>query len=92
MKSPTTLLIILIVLFSLVVSALSAQTQEVCAEGDCSPEILSVQLDFPLNVDTTYLPDQKRTEQYKAAYLKVKQIKNDQEQSPEWKIRYETNQ
>jgi uncharacterized coiled-coil DUF342 family protein len=68
------------------------QAQDVCQEGDCSKDFLSIQLDGPLNVNPADLPNQKRTDQYKNAYLKVKQLKNDHELKPGRKNRYNTNQ
>lgn len=77
-----------ILCFSL--SFLQAQTQNtpaVCQEGDCSPSLLSIELDGPLKAS----PSAKRTTQFQAAYLRVKEIKKGHAQDPSWTNRYLTN-
>lgn len=58
------------------------QAQNPCKEGDCPPEVLSIQLDVPLKADPAQLAT--RTEQFKAAYLKVKNLKEAQAKTPGW--------
>lgn len=65
-----------------------AQTQDVCQNGGCSSTVLSIPLDGPLQAN----PTAQRTEQFKAAYLQVKRIKNNQSQDPSWNSRYEGNE
>ncbi len=77
-------------LFYLMVSfALSAQTNPVCEDNDCSPDIFSVQLEAPMA--PAKAGDVQRTQQFKGAYQKVKQIKSQMQQDPTWKTRYQSN-
>ncbi|MBK8493055.1 MAG: hypothetical protein IPL49_19760 [Saprospirales bacterium] len=77
-----------ILFFALAASGLHAQSNPVCEEGDCPADIFSVQLDESLQGQIT----PKRTEQFKTAYLQVKEIKTTFAQhDPTWESRYNAN-
>lgn len=71
---------------------LLAQTNDVCRDGDCDPALQSVQLADPLQSDITAGSNNQRTEQYKAAYLQVKQIKTNHAADSDWSQRYNDNE
>lgn len=62
--------------------------EDICKDGDCSPEIFSIQLSGPL----TAAPSSQRTEQFKTAYKRFKQIKEGYLQKPGWKDKYDAFQ
>jgi len=86
-----TISIVLILLFSSIL-LLKAQTPNttICEDGDCSPEVFTIQLDAPLTPATT--EDKKRTEQFKTAYFLVKQLKSNYSQKPGWDNKYQNFQ
>lgn len=81
-------LLITIFLSVLTVTLLQAQTDDVCEDNGCSPDIFSVRLDQPLQGAVT----PQRTAQFKTAYLQVKQIKSTLSQDPAWESQYNANQ
>ena len=60
----------------------------VCADGDCSTQFLDIKLEETLQTSTL---DSRRTDQFKAAYFRVKQLKQGHEVDGGWKYKYRTN-
>ena len=77
-----------ILFLTLATTTLQAQTDPVCEDGECPAAVLSIRLDAPLQGPIT----PERTEQFKTAYLRVKEIKNGLRQDPDWESDYIANE
>jgi len=73
---------------SLLPVELAAQTNDICQDKDCPTSLLSIKLPSP----SEGAQSPQRTEQYKNAYLKVKQLVKQSEQNADWNGKYAANQ
>ena len=78
-----------ILLFCLFSTATQAQTSNVCTDDDCSPAIFSIKLDAPLQPNPAGVYTAQRTQEFKTAYLSLKQIKKGYAQNPNWQSKNE---
>lgn len=84
------LIISFIFVFSLF-NHLFAQTapDDICKNGDCSPEIFSIQLNEALHPNPPETYSTQRTAHFIAAYKSFQQIKNTYTQQPGWQTKYD---
>lgn len=61
-----------------------SQTNEVCLDNDCSPALLAIALNAPEDGSITA----QRTQDFKNAYLKVKQYRNSVANNSDWQRKY----
>ncbi|MCR9098348.1 MAG: hypothetical protein NXI25_00250 [bacterium] len=80
----TTFRHLMVAVFSFVSVCAIAQANEVCQDNDCSPALQAIALNAPENGSIT----PQRTEDFKNAYLKVKQYLNSVTNNNDWQRKY----
>ena len=78
-----------ILLFCLFTTALQAQSSNLCTDDDCSPAIFSIKLEAPLQPNPAGVYTAQRTQEFKTAYLSLKQLKKGYAQNPGWQSKNE---
>jgi hypothetical protein len=78
-----------ILLFCLFTTAIQAQTSNLCTDDDCSPAIFSIKLDAPLQPNPAGVYTAQRTQEFKTAYLSLKQLKKGYAQNAGWQSKNE---
>ena len=82
------LLWILLLLFNPLTPELLGQPPSICNDWDCPTSVFSIQVDRSLQPDGS---NPRRTEQFKTAYLQLKQIKNNAALDSRWLGDYRSN-
>ena len=80
----TTFRYLMVAVLSFVSVFAIAQANEVCHDNDCSPSLQAIALNAPENGSIT----PQRTEDFKNAYLKVKQYLNSVASDSDWQRKY----
>ncbi|WP_373552326.1 hypothetical protein [Haliscomenobacter sp.] len=83
--NPGTILAMLF--FCLLGTSSQAQSSDLCTDDDCSPSVLAIKLDAPLQPSPAGVYTPQRTQQFKTAYLSLKQAKKGYTQNSSWQAK-----
>ena len=88
----TKMLLLSIILSTFNFTTIYAQdVTDICKDGDCSPDVFNIKLDYPLAFDASANNNQ-RTEDFKKAYAEMKKLEAGYMLTPGWKTKYDGSQ